>query len=179
MRFLTVLKDGVEGVQVFLLSDPCATSLTDKEVIELAVAILVIEDALCLLLVTASSATFLHIPLQAFRHRIVNYEAYITLVDAHPKGNRSDYHLNIIIHPISLDFLPSGIRQLSMIKVALDTIVSLQVFSQLLTVLPRDAVDYSAFSLEATLEHSLYISFYIFNLLLVSDFIQKIWPVET
>ena len=166
-------------MQVFLLSDPCATSLTDEEIIELSVSILIIEYALCFLLITSSSPTFLHIPFQAFWHRIVNYKAHITFVDSHTEGNCCDYYLNVIIHPISLNFLSTGIRQFSMIEVALDSIISFQVFGQLLTVLPRDAVDYSTFALKASLEHILYIFFDIFYLLFVTYLIQKIWPVET
>ena len=72
----------------------------------------------------------------------------IALVDAHSEGDSCDNDLDFVVHPVSLNLLASGIGQLRMIEVALDPIVSLQVFGKFFTVFSRDAVDNSAFPFE-------------------------------
>lgn len=118
VRLLAVLEYGVESVQVLLLALSSASTLANEEIIELSVAVGEVQDALCLLLVATCASTLLHVALETLGHGVVDDEAYIALVDAHAEGNCSDDHLNLIIHPIALDFLSASVGQLSVIEVA-------------------------------------------------------------
>ena len=65
---LTILQHRVKSVQVLLLSNACASAAADKKVIKLPVAVVVVEDALSLLLVTARPSALLNVALQTFGH---------------------------------------------------------------------------------------------------------------
>ena len=52
-------------------------------------------------------------------------KSHIALVYAHTKGNCGNNNLDLVVHPVSLDLLATGIRQLCVVKIALYTIVAL------------------------------------------------------
>ena len=131
-------------MQVLLLSRPCVCPLANEEVVHLAVAVCVVKDALCLFLVSARSAALLHIALKALWSGVVDHKAHVALVNAHTKGNRSNDHLNLVVHPLSLNLLAARIGQVCVIEVTLDLVIALQVLCKALTVFPRNAVDDAA-----------------------------------
>jgi len=108
----------------------------------------------------------------------VDDKPYVSLVDTHTKGYSRDYHLNLIVHPIPLDLLSPRVRQLRVVKIALDLVVASQVLSQAFAILPRNAIDDARFARETRLEHYLYIMLDVLDLFLVSDFIEQIGSVK-
>lgn len=95
----------------------------DKEIVAFAVTIRVVEDALSLLLISTSSTALLNIALQTLRHGIVDYESYVSLVDAHTECDGRNDHLDLVLHPARLDLLAARVRELCVIVVALHLIV--------------------------------------------------------
>ena len=126
---LAILEDRVKGVQVLFFALTGTTTLTDEEIVEFAVTVGIVQNALCLLLVATSSPALLHVTLETLRHRVVNDKAYITLIDPHAKSDRRNDDLDLIVHPITLNLLPSSIRQLCVIEVAPNTMISPQILS--------------------------------------------------
>jgi hypothetical protein len=61
MGLFTVLEDRVEGIQVLFLPSSGVVALHEEVVITLAITILVVQDALRFVLVTACSTHFLSI----------------------------------------------------------------------------------------------------------------------
>ena len=61
VRLLTVFKNRVKRMQVLLLPDASTATLTDEEVVELPVSILIVKDTFGFLLITTGSSTFLYV----------------------------------------------------------------------------------------------------------------------
>ena len=71
----------------------------------------------------------------------MNDEPNISFVDTHPKSNRCYNYLNMILHPLSLNFLPFLIAQITMVEITLDAMISLEYLCKLFTFLASQAVD--------------------------------------
>ena len=105
-------------------------------------------------------------------------EAYITFVDSHAKGDGCNDNLDSVVHPVALDVLPARIGQIRVIKITGYAMVTFQIFSELLAVFARDAVDDATLAFEAGLEHDFDIIFDILHGLLVANLIDEIWSIE-
>ena len=159
-------------MQVLLLSRTRVRALANEEVVQLAVTVGVVKDALCLFLVSARSAALLHVALKALWSGVVDHKAHIALINAHAKSNGRNDHLNLVVHPVALNLLAARIGQVCVIEVTLDLVVALQVLCKALTVLPRNAVDDAALVFESGVQQKLDVLLYVFDLLLVLDFID-------
>jgi len=111
---------------LFLARTSACVVRHDEEIVAFAVAIRVVEDALSLLLISTSSTALLDIAFQTLRHGIVDYESYVSLVDAHTECDGRNDHLDLVLHPARLDLLAARVRELCVIVVALHLIVPFQ-----------------------------------------------------
>lgn len=104
VRLLTVREYAVECVQILVFSQVRRALIVHNEVVvELAIAVLVVQDALCLFTVTAPATTLLHVALKALWHGVVNDKAHVSFVNTHAERNGRDDHLNLILHPPTLN----------------------------------------------------------------------------
>lgn len=94
-------------MQILLLSHPSTTALANEKVIQLSIGVRVIQDAFGFFLVATCSPTLLNVAFETFRHGVMDDETYIALVDTHTKGYRGDNYLNLIVHPVALNLLPT------------------------------------------------------------------------
>ena len=142
VRLFTIVEDRVESVNVFILTSLSVVIVShNEEVIPLPITIVVVQNALCLLLVSTRPTTLLGVTFKTLRHRVVNDEPHILLVDSHTEGYSSYDDLNLVLHPSFLNDLPLLVGQLCMVVVALYSIRPLQNLTQLLALLPTYTVD--------------------------------------
>ena len=112
-------------MKVLFLARSCAGRVgDDEEVIPFSVAICIVQNALSFFLVTACSATFLDVPLQTLRHRVMDNKPYVSLVDAHTKSDCGYDDLNLITHPVGLDLLSSSVWEFGMVVVAFYLVIT-------------------------------------------------------
>ena len=91
--------------------------------------------------VTAGPTTLLHVALKRPRDRVVNNEAHIPLIDAHAECDGGYDHLNLVAHPLALDFVSLLYRQLRMVVIALDPEALLELLCHLLALFSRHTVN--------------------------------------
>jgi hypothetical protein len=166
-------------VNVLILARAAAPLIgNDKEIVPLTVPIGIVEDALRLLLISSSSSTLLCISLKTLGHRVMNDKADILFVDTHSESDGGNDHMNLVPHPLLLHLLSPVDVQLCMIEITLDGVVSVQNLSELLAVLPADAVDDPRLPFESRPQHLHQIIVHILKGLLVSNLIYQVRSVE-
>jgi hypothetical protein len=177
---LAVVKDRVQTIDVLVLTRAArALVRDDKEVVTLAVRVRIVQDTFCALLITSCSAALLNIALEGLRHRVVNDEADIFLVDTHTESNSGDNDLDLVTHPPVLHLLALVVRKLGMIVVTLHLVVAFEDLSEFLAVLPGDTVNDPGLAAEPRLQHLHEVIVDILKLFSVSDFIDKVGTIET
>ena len=125
-RFLTILKDRVEGVKILLLSSIGILTSCKEQIICLSICVRVIQNALRHQLISTCSPTFLDVTFETLRSCSVNDESYISLVDSHSKRNRCDDDLNFVLHPFGLDGLSLVVWDVCVVEVTLDAMASFE-----------------------------------------------------
>jgi hypothetical protein len=147
---LTVVENCVKRVNVFIF--PRARALLvryDEKIVTFAVAIGIVQDTLGFLLVSASAAALLDVTFEALGHRVVNDEANVAFVDAHPECDGGNYNMDLVLHPPLLHLLPPLRSQLRVVKVTMDAIILREYLRELLTFFAGDAVDDARLGTEA------------------------------
>lgn len=102
----------------------------------------------------------------------------IFLVDAHAESYGSYDDLQLVLHPFLLYVLALVVIKLCMVVVAPNVIISLQYLRKLLAFFPRYAVYNAALASESSAQHLHEVVVDVFELLLVSDLIYEVRPVE-
>ena len=102
--------------------------------------------------VSAGPTTLLHVALKRPRERVVNNEAHVPLIDTHAECDSGYDHLDLVAHPLALDFVSLLYRQFRMIIIALDPEAALELLCHLLALFSRHTVNDAGKSLEAALQ---------------------------
>lgn len=144
VRLLTILQHRIDRDKDLLLSRTRRVTFCNEKVLRFTVAVLVVEDTGCRLLIATSSPTLLNVTLDTLWRLKMDYKADILLVNTHTECDRSDYDLDFVLHPFALNFLPLLIRKIRMVIVTFDLMVSSEAFCKSFAVFSRDAVDDSA-----------------------------------
>lgn len=167
-------------MQILILSILCIVMVSDnKIVIPLSIAVAIVENTLGLQAISSGPPALLDIPLETLRDTVVHNESHISLVNSHPKRDGGDYHLDLIVHPLWLDVLPSWVGEFRMVEIAFDLVLSGKSLADFLAIFARYAVDDARFALETSVEKRWEVLLDVLESFFVADLVDEIWAIKT